>query len=193
MKDQPNLDAVSALKLDYIGNIFFSKSPRNLNTVVNTPVTKVGVFVNEELKAMADRIADNGLSVIQLHGGESNAICKAVKALGVEVWKVFSVGENFNFSELHNYPDADMFLFDTKTENHGGAGKKFNWSVLDQIDRETPKAYFLAGGIGPEDVQEIKNLELDKLVGLDLNSKFEIEPGIKDVQLLKEFLNELRK
>ena len=94
--------------------------------------------------------------------------------------------------ELQNYPSADLFLFDTKTKNHGGTGKKFNWSLLNRIDKESQKKYFLAGGIGPGDVKEIKRLKLKNLIGLDLNSRFEIEPGIKDVKLLKEFLNELR-
>ena len=193
MKHQQNVDEVVALGLDFIGNIFFAKSPRNIESVVNTSVKKVGVFVKESIEIIKSKIEENTLEVIQLHGGESNDFCKEVKDLGIEVWKVFSVGEDFDFSQLQYYPDADMFLFDTKTENHGGAGRKFDWSLLDRIDKESPKTYFLAGGIGPGDAQEIKSLNLKNLIGLDLNSKFEIEPGLKDVNKLKEFLNELRK
>lgn len=199
MKHQQNVDEVVALGLDFIGNIFFAKSPRNIEVPVGVDprvyptLKKVGVFVKESIEVVKSKIEENALEVIQLHGGESNDFCKEVKDLGVEVWKVFSVGEDFDFSQLKNYPDADMFLFDTKTENHGGAGRKFDWSLLDLIDKESPKTYFLAGGIGPGDAQEIKSLNLEKLIGLDLNSKFEIEPGLKDVNKLKEFLNELRK
>lgn len=193
MKHQQNVDEVVALGLDFIGNIFFAKSPRNIETVVNISAKKVGVFVKESIEVIKSKIQENALGVIQLHGGESNDFCKEVKNLGIEVWKVFSVGEDFDFAQLQHFPDADLFLFDTKTENHGGAGKKFNWSLLDRIDKESPKTYFLAGGIGPGDAQEIKSLNLEKLIGLDLNSKFEIEPGLKDVNKLKEFLNELRK
>ncbi len=192
MKHQQNVDEVVGLGLDFIGNIFFAKSPRNIEIAVNTSAKKVGVFVKESIEVIKSKIKENDLKIIQLHGGESNDFCKEVKNLGMEVWKVFSVGEDFDFTQLQHFPDADLFLFDTKTENHGGAGRKFDWSLLDRIDKESPKIYFLAGGIGPGDAQEIKSLNLEKLIGLDLNSKFEIEPGLKDVGLLKKFLEELR-
>ena len=192
MRNQQNVDEVVALGLDFIGNIFFAKSPRNLELKVNASTKKVGVFVKESVEEIKLKINDHQLEVIQLHGGESNDFCKEIKDLGLEVWKVLSIDSEFDFTELQNYPDADMFLLDTNTKNHGGAGRKFDWSLLDRIDKESPKTYLLAGGIGSGDAQEIKSLNLKKLIGLDLNSKFEIKPGLKDVKLLKEFLNELR-
>ena len=201
------------LKVNYVGNIFLESSPRNQDKTlgfetIGKDTAKVGVFVFKGLgvdisETEIDEILVNKIlplkrkhqfDVIQFHGGEPDKLIKAAKSqLGLkEVWKVFSIGEDFDFSELQNYPSADLFLFDTKTKNHGGTGKKFNWSLLNRIDKESQKKYFLAGGIGPGDANEIKRLKLKNLIGLDLNSRFEIEPGIKDVKLLKEFLNELR-
>ena len=192
IKHQHNVDEIAGLKLDFIGNIFFEKSPRKIESIIQTPVTKVGVFVKESLAKIKEKINQHGLAVIQLHGGESNDFCKSVKEFGVQVWKVLSIGDDFDFSQLSNYPDADMFLLDTKTKNHGGAGEKFDWKLLAKIDEKIPKQYFLAGGIHPEDAEAIKALQLEKLIGLDLNSRFESSPGIKNPEQLEKFLNELR-
>lgn len=196
MKHQQNVDDLVGLGLDYIGNIFFSKSPRDIASTgsvlrVKLP-KKVGVFVQDSFENIKSKVKEHGIEVVQLHGVESNDFLKEIKSLGLEVWRVCPITENFDFSELKDFPDADYFLFDTKTEKHGGSGKKFDWSLLSKIDSESPKSYFLAGGIGPGDAEEIKSLKLTNLVGLDLNSKFEIEPGLKDVNKLKEFLKELR-
>lgn len=192
MKHQQNVDEIDGLEIDFIGNIFFSKSSRNIDAVLETSVAKVGVFVKESLATIKEKINQHGLAVIQLHGGESNDFCKSVKQLGVQVWKVLSIGDDLDFSQLSNYPDADMFLLDTETKNYGGAGKKFDWGLLFEIDKKIPKKYFLAGGIDPEDTEEIKALQLEKLTGLDLNSRFESSPGIKDPVKLEKFVKELR-
>lgn len=192
MKHQQNVDEVVALGLDFIGNIFFAKSSRNLNSIIHTSATKVGVFVKESLVIIKERITEHNLKVIQLHGGESNEFCKSVKNLGVQVWKVFSVGDDFESSKLKEFPDADLFLFDTKSKAYGGAGRKFDWSLLKAIDKKTPKKYFLAGGIHPNDAKAIKALQLKNIIGLDLNSQFESSPGLKNVEELKTFLVELR-
>lgn len=189
---QQNVDGLEALNIDFVGNIFFEKSPRNLVSVVNSKITKVGVFVKETIDVIEDQVKQHQLKVVQLHGGESNEFCLEVKALGVEVWKVFSVDDQFDFSILQEFDNADLFLFDTKSPKHGGTGKKFNWNLLKKIDKLSPKEYFLSGGIGWGDAIEIKKLQLNKMVGLDLNSKFETSPGVKDVELLKGFLKELR-
>lgn len=197
MKHQQNVDELINLGVDYLGNIFFDKSPRSIGSsgvkLQVKPVKKVGVFVKESIETIKEKTLVHQFDTIQLHGVDSNDICKAAKGLGVEVWRVCPITDDFDFSELQNFPDADFFLFDTKTDKHGGSGKKFDWSLLDRIDKESPKKYFLAGGIGPGDAQEIKSLNLKNLYGLDLNSQFEVEPGLKDVELLKEFLKELRK
>ena len=192
MKHQQNVDEIVGLRLDFIGNIFFDKSPRKIESIIQTSVAKVGVFVQEPLSTIKEKIKEHGLSVIQLHGGESNDFCKSVKEFGVEVWKVISVDNDLNFSQLEDFPDADLFLLDTKTKSYGGTGKKFNWELLYKIDEKIPKQYFLAGGICPEDAKEIKALQLEKLIGLDLNSRFESGPGLKSLEHLEKFLNELR-
>ena len=115
MKHQQNVDEIDGLEIDFIGNIFFSKSSRNIDAVLETSVAKVGVFVKESLATIKEKINQHGLAVIQLHGGESNDFCKSVKQLGVQVWKVLSIGDDLDFSQLSNYPDADMFLLDTET------------------------------------------------------------------------------
>ena len=189
---QQNVDGLEALDVDYIGNIFYAKSPRSIHNEVDSKAVKVGVFVKETIEVIGTQIKEHELSVVQLHGGESNEFCALVKELGVEVWKVFSVDNDFDFEELKNYPNADLFLFDTKSPKHGGTGVKFNWELLNKIDNESPKKYLLSGGIGSGDAQEIKNLKLNNLIGLDLNSKFESAPGVKNLDLLKEFLKELR-
>lgn len=197
MRHQQNVDELVALSVDYLGNIFYPKSPRSIQsdqTKLNIQQPqKVGVFVKESFETIKAKVAEHDIDVVQLHGAESNDICQQVKILGVEIWRVCAVTDDYDFNELNNFPDADKFLFDTKTEKHGGSGKKFDWSLLDKIDQASPKPYFLAGGIGPRDAAEIKKLNLKNLVGLDLNSQFEIEPGLKDVSTLKQFLNELRK
>jgi phosphoribosylanthranilate isomerase len=144
MKHQQNVDEIVALGLDFIGNIFFAKSSRNLNSIIHTSATKVGVFVKESLVIIKERITEHNLKVIQLHGGESNEFCKSVKSLGVQVWKVFSVGDDFESSKLKEFPDEDLFLFDTKSKAYGGAGRKFDWSLLKAIDKKNTKEIFFS-------------------------------------------------
>lgn len=189
---QDNIDGVDFLDIDFVGNIFYSKSPRYITSNLNSKAIKVGVFVKETIKTIKTKIEKHDLQVVQLHGGESNEFCNLVKQLGVHVWKVFSIDDEFNFELLNEFDSADLFLFDTKSPKHGGTGKKFNWELLNKIDDLSPKKYFLSGGIGFKDVKEIKRLQLKNMIGLDLNSKFEKSPGIKDVELLKEFLKKLR-
>tara|TARA_B100000795_G_C22805057_1_gene444294 strand:+ start:3170 stop:3787 length:618 start_codon:yes stop_codon:yes gene_type:complete len=189
---QQNVDALNLLDVDFVGNIFYSKSPRSITADVNAKATKVGVFVRETIEIIKIQVKKHHLQIVQLHGGESNEFCSLVKQLGVDVWKVFSVDDEFDFELLNEFENADLFLFDTKSPKHGGTGKKFNWDLLNKIDELSPKKYFLSGGIGSGDANEIKKLQLKNLIGLDLNSKFEKSPGIKDVELLKQFLKELR-
>ena len=189
---QDNIDGVDFLDIDFVGNIFYSKSPRYITSNLNSKAIKVGVFVKETIKTIKTKIEKHDLKVVQLHGWESNEFCNLVKQLGVHVWKVFSIDDEFNFELLNEFESADLFLFDTKSPKHGGTGKKFNWELLNKIDDLSPKKYFLSGGIGFKDINEIKKLQLKNMIGLDLNSKFEKSPGIKDVELLKEFLKKLR-
>jgi len=189
---QQNVDGLDLLDVNFVGNIFYAKSPRSITVNVSSKAIKVGVFVKETIEVIEAKIKRHNLQIVQLHVGESDEFCGLVKELGVEVWKVFSVDDEFDFTLLGQYSNSDLFLFDTKSPKHGGTGKKFNWDLLNNIDELSPKKYFLSGGIGSGDAKEIKKLKLKNMIGLDLNSKFEKSPGIKDVVLLKEFLKELR-
>lgn len=192
IKVQENLKQLEQLGLDYVGHIFFEKSPRNILQPINGNVDKVGVFVNASLEFIQQKVSEYNLKVVQLHGGESEEFLDDVKELGVQVWKVFSIGENFDFSQLTLFENADAFLLDTKSPQHGGTGKKFDWSVLERIDETTIKPFYLSGGVGPNDTDEIKSLKLKNLIGLDLNSQFEIQPGLKDIEKLKTFIQAIR-
>ena len=200
MTNPENIREVAALEPNYLGFIFYPKSPRyvvgkldseSIN-VVPKNIWRTGVFVNEREKNILDLAEEYGLKALQLHGDESPELCTALCFAGKSVIKAFRIDENFDFSQLVEYLDCvDFFLFDTQTKSYGGSGKKFDWSVLKSYIFRTP--FFLSGGIGPDDVEEICKLKHPKLYGLDLNSKFETEPGVKDADALRRFLEEIRK
>jgi phosphoribosylanthranilate isomerase len=193
MKEAANIEALLAVKPDFMGLIFYAKSPRNVEAELDadwvrrlSDVKKVGVFVKEDLPTIQTRIQTYGLDLVQLHGQESPAFCAQVQALGVAVIKVFPVGENFDFAQLKPYEAvADYFLFDTKGKQAGGNGITFNWELLRDYPSEKP--FFLSGGIQPEHAALIRSLSLPQLYAIDVNSGFETAPGHKDVGLLKEF------
>lgn len=192
MREAQNIREVESLGIDWIGMIFWPKSKRY---VLNRPsylpkgVKKVGVFVNAELQYIRQHIEDFQLDMIQLHGQESPEFIQALKPLCVI--KAFNIAEAGDFKQTEKYEGiADYFLFDTKGDNVGGNGKKFNWSVLSQYHGETP--FILSGGIGPDDAQNIKAFQHPKCLGIDLNSRFEKEPGLKDITKLKEFIKQLK-
>ncbi len=193
MKQAANIAAVADLHPDYMGFIFYPKSPRYLNDVsaelvkyIPESIKTVGVFVNEYLEVVKSRILKHKLSAVQLHGSEDAAYCNALKETGIEVIKAFGVDADFNFDQLAAYSTSvDYFLFDTQTPAHGGSGKVFDWSLLAKYKLDKP--YFLSGGIGLAHVDMISKIEDDRLFAVDVNSKFELEPGLKDVDKLKEF------
>lgn len=194
MKYSENIDGLSSLSVDYIGHIFYEKSPRNIpeGFELNTsfPNKKVGVFVNAELQFIESKIDAYKLDVVQLHGDESPEFCHKVKEIGVEVFKAFGLDEDFNFNNLKVYQDyVKYFVFDTKTENKGGSGQKFNWQILDKYNLGTP--FLLSGGISQKDVNQIKDFKHDKCVGIDLNSGFEISPGLKNIEVLSDFIKKI--
>ena len=192
MKETENIKEISALHPDYLGFIFWEKSKRNM-TLDSIPklletTKKVGVFVDASIQEIAAKINQYQLDIIQLHGNESVIFCKNVKKLGVEVIKVFSVDSTFNFSVVKEYVLAvDYFLFDTKGKLPGGNGTTFDWKVLEKYPSSKP--FFLSGGIGLEEIDLTKEILTTNLPihALDLNSKFESEPGLKDKTILKKF------
>jgi phosphoribosylanthranilate isomerase len=154
----------------------------------------VGVFVDEKVEYISGKIAKHKLSVVQLHGYESPETCRLLKTTNVKVIKVFSIKDTFDFSVLTPYEDVcDYYLFDTKGKLPGGNGYAFNWEILK--DYPSSKPYFLSGGIGLDDIKTIKEFlqkpESQYCHAIDVNSKFEIEPGLKDFEKLKQFKSQL--
>lgn len=197
MKDPENILAITALKPDYLGFIFYTGSQRFVDGltpsfVKNIPagIKRTGVFVNEDLNKVARLALLYGFNAIQLHGSESAAYCLELKKIlakeDIAIVKAFGVDEVFNFEDLTDYQEAaDYFLFDTQTSNHGGSGKLFNWKLLKSYTMNKP--YFLSGGIGPESITELHKINDTRLYAIDVNSKFELAPGIKDIHKLKDF------
>ncbi len=193
MKYQDNMSQVATLQPDYLGFIFHESSPRNFEgTISELPNTikKTGVFVDKTVEFIAGQIERYQLDAVQLHGHESPEVCKLIKSANVEVIKVFSIKDEFDFSVLTAYEDVcDYFLFDTKGKLPGGNGYTFDWSVLNNYPSTKP--FFLSGGIGLEQLEKIKEFKQSPAskycYALDVNSKFEIEPGLKNIELLNKF------
>jgi phosphoribosylanthranilate isomerase len=199
MTNSVNVKLVSEAKPDFIGFIFYPGSPRYVGEDPETglfrdipeSIKKTGVFFNEENHRTMDLSVRKGLDMIQLHGDESPEYCLQLRSAGLSIIKAFNVDENFNFETLAKYVlVCDYFLFDTKTTTPGGSGQKFNWGKLEKYTLEKP--FFLSGGIGPDDVDLIKALENRGLYAVDINSRFETSPGIKDPVLVKKFIEKIK-
>jgi len=201
MRDSGNIEEVASLEPDYMGFIFYKKSkrfvaeldPATLSTMPEN-IVRVGVFVNHDLKEVVQLAEKFSLNLLQLHGNESAAYVTELKQLlegsSIKLMKAFGIDENFDFAVLNEYEsEVDYFLFDTQTPDHGGSGKLFNWKLLNGYTLDKP--YFLSGGIGLESVEALKTIDDKRLFAIDVNSKFETEPGIKDISKLKEFKRQL--
>ena len=198
MKYPENISEVIALKPDMMGFIFYPKSPRyaeplDKEFMLSFPrnVLKIGVFVNEELDDMLEMVKKYNLNGVQLHGAESEDMCYTFTQTGLLTLKAFSIAEPADFDKTEDYEGTcDLYVFDTKTPQHGGSGQKFDWSILSAYQGNTP--FLLSGGIGPDDADAIKAINHPMLRGVDLNSRFETEPGRKDASRLENFLKELK-
>lgn len=198
MKYKVNLYQVSGLNPNYLGFIFYRRSPRYMADLINpsdlsgipASIKKVGVFVNEPKEDILHRVETYHLDVVQLHGNETPSYCKFLYERGISVWKAVGLADSEDFGKLEQYAEyCTNFLFDKKTIFWGGSGKKFNWKLLEKYMLGTP--FFLSGGLGPGDINSIKSVSHEKLAGVDLNSGFESEPGMKNIKLLENFINEL--
>jgi len=199
MKFSENILETAQLQPDFMGFIFYEKSPRFYSEEVIPNIDfikKVGVFVNALEEEILEKIKKYDLDLVQLHGNESPDFCKKLKdkflenKLSVEIIKAFSVDENFDFGALKTYEEnTHYFLFDTKGKLYGGNGATFNWQILNNYPLKKP--YFLSGGIGISEMKQLKSFlktpESKYCLAIDVNSKFETEPGLKDNLLLKEF------
>jgi phosphoribosylanthranilate isomerase len=193
MKYPDNILEVGSLLPDYMGFIFWQKSARYFDGVMpNLPksIKKTGVFVNESIAVIVTKTAKYDLQAVQLHGHESVEFCSELKTkfgAAIEIIKVFSADENFDFSVLKPYESVcDYFLFDTKGKLPGGNGTTFDWKILDNYPSTKP--FFLSGGIGIDELDSIKEISKTNLplYAIDINSKFEIEPGLKNIQLCRD-------
>lgn len=216
MRDARNIREVSQLGIDMIGMIFYPKSPRyvemqsshagiipdyvkeDINIKSSKTPARVGVFVDDMVQNIVTRVVNYHLDYIQLHGNEPREMCENLRLTlnpdirpGIKIIKAISVSDASDIQKYKEYVGAvDLFLFDTKCKTVGGSGQQFDWQVLEQYDGEVP--FLLSGGIGPEDASRLHAFHHPKCIGIDLNSRFEIEPGVKDVEKLKGFLNAMQ-
>jgi len=199
MRDPENISGVITALPEYLGFIFFPKSKRFVGfetlpevlSIIPDSVKKVGVFVDETFEKVSETAQQRNLNVIQLHGHETPAFCQQIKDSGITIFKAFSVDDQFDFEILNAYSGVcDYFLFDTKGHLPGGTGQKFNWQLLENYKGDVP--FFLSGGIGPNDLEALLQFRHPLLFGIDINSGFEISPGMKNVEKVKNFISGIR-
>lgn len=219
MRDAANIKEVSQLDIDWMGFIFFPKSSRyvrqinsNAGFIPDYPslhnkdgdepspkkIKRVGVFVDDMPQNIVTRVVNFRLDIVQLHGSENAIMIDNLRRTlepdihkGIKIMKALSVASAADVEKYKDYEGhVDYFLFDTKTPLKGGSGNKFDWSVLDAYDGKTP--FLLSGGTGPDDVERIREFNHPKCIGIDVNSRFETVPGVKDAALLKSFVEALR-
>ncbi|BDS14488.1 phosphoribosylanthranilate isomerase [Aureispira anguillae] len=194
MRAVDNLLELTQLNIDFVGFIFYPKSSRYVAVppVATIPhrIQKVGVFVNARLEEIDRNAEQFSLNYIQLHGDETVEYCQALKAKGYRLIKAFAVDETFDFDQLNAYEDyCDFFLLDAKGKSYGGNGIQFDWQILEHYTSQ--KHFFLSGGIDLGSINAIKNLAIPQLYGIDINSKFEIAPALKDIPKVQQLLDEL--
>lgn len=206
MRDSENIIRLAELKPDYMGLIFYPQSSRyvenpdaQLLESLPDSIKLVGVFVNATIQEIVKKVNEFGLDAVQLHGSESVEFCSELRKnltesgqnRQIEIFKAFGLSAEFNFEILDTYmPVCDFFLFDTKTPSHGGSGMAFDWELLAKYGGSKP--YFLSGGLSPQNIYGISKFAGEYLYGVDLNSKFEIEPGLKNIDDLKKAFEILR-
>lgn len=217
MRDPENISALQKLDIDMMGLIFHPRSLRYVEArkvcagiIPDMPVVLtangakekkpalVGVFVDEMIQTIITNVYNYHLDYIQLHGNESATYINNLKRTlipdiqpDIKIIKALSIRESDDVKRWRDYKEcADLLLFDTKCESKGGSGRKFDWSVLDAYDGDIP--FLLSGGIGPEDYDAVRQFHHPMCAGIDLNSRFETEPGMKDINMLEEFITKIK-
>ncbi len=205
MRSPENIEALQQLDFDFMGLIRYPKSKRYVNdadlkALEHTTFNKgtVGVYVNETFENIIKDIIPLQLDIIQLHGDEDPAFAKALLELDFKIFKAFQISEDFDFNTLSEWAQLAesfmgklFFVFDTATPGYGGSGKQFDWQQLENYKGKVP--FFLSGGIGLDDVGRIKTFKHDSFMGVDLNSKFESSPGLKNIEEIEQFVKAFRK
>ncbi len=197
------LQQLDALNIDYAGFIFYKESPRYVVGKISMDdmqaadfdIKRVGVFVNSNYAEILQTVKNYHLNVVQLHGDESPTLCARIASNDIEVIKAFRISNNVSNIDdlLTEYDEAcDYFLFDTSTKDGkiGGTGEQFDWNILKEAKIEKP--FFLSGGIGLDDIPKLKNFQHIDFYGIDVNSKFEKEPGVKDMSLVLQMIKNLK-
>lgn len=219
MRDAENIRAVSELDINMMGFIFWQKSPRFVKMISsqagimpdyshleklgkkdtgNLKVKRVGVFVDDMPQNIVTRVYNYQLDFVQLHGSESRVMIENLRRTldpdihkGIQIIKAISIESDVDIAKCEEYEGVvDLFLFDTKTPLVGGSGNQFDWSMLEGYKGHTP--FLLSGGIGPDDVERVRSFRHSMFAGIDLNSRFEIEPAVKDVEKLRTFIKAVR-
>lgn len=213
MRDADNIREVKALDIDWMGFIFWQDSPRYVQQIssragiipdysslkeLETLPKRVGVFVDDMPQNIVTRVVNYELDMVQLHGSESPVMIDNLRRTldpdihpGIQIMKALSISSKEDLNRYHEYVGhVDYFLFDTKTPLVGGSGEQFDWNILEDYDGDVP--FLLSGGIGPDDVARLKAFHHPQMIGVDLNSRFETAPAVKDVEKLRTFVNELR-
>ena len=192
MRDAENIREVEALGIDMMGFIFWPKSKRYVSErpeYLPKRCQRIGVFVDEDIEQVKRIANDFALDFIQLHGSESPDF---VRSLNHKIIKAFNIATTEDLEQTKAYEGiVDYFLFDTKATLPGGSGQQFDWNVLDAYNGNTP--FLLSGGIGPDDAERVKAFHHEKCIGIDLNSRFELAPGLKYVDEINRFLEKVRK
>lgn len=199
MREPGNILDIAALMPDFMGFIFYNESPRYAEKILDPAILhkmpagihKTGVFVNSDFDHISRIVTEYSLGTVQLHGNETPDLCFSLKERGIQVIKTFSISAKENFRRCPDFTKCtDYFLFDTSVPGFGGSGQKFNWKELHNYDLGHP--FFLSGGIGPADHNTINEIDNPSFYGIDLNSRFEIKPGLKDKAMLEKFISDLR-
>lgn len=196
MRDAENINGLVKIAPDFMGMIFYDQSPRYVRHIaaeviesIPPSIKKTGVFVNADFSEIMKAVLSYQLQAVQLHGDEEVSLVKRLRNEGLIVIKVFRIMDQLPDLLDDFEGEVDYFLFDTRAKAYGGTGHHFDWSALKKYKHQTP--YFLSGGLRIEDIQEIKSLKLPRLVGLDVNSKFETAPGMKDLNMVRELKKKL--
>ena len=200
MRDIQNITELITLKPDFIGFIFYPPSKRFVKGILNSceiiiipdTIIKTGVFVNEDTGIILRTVDEFKLQAVQLSGNETPEICNELKNKGIRILKTFHMDNSFDFNIIEPYlKNVDYVLFDTKSDGYGGSGIKFNWSILESYKYEIP--FFLSGGITEDDIPEINDIKNPAFFGVDINSRFELSPAVKDIEKIKKFMKNLIK
>jgi phosphoribosylanthranilate isomerase len=198
LRESENIKQLNQLEIDLLGFIFYPPSPRyaadclDADLLAQIAKPKIGVFVNESNEKMLTLMGKFHFNYLQLHGNEEASQLKELQEKGIKLIKAFQINEAFDFTQLSKYQTyCDYFVFDSANKNYGGSGEQFNWLQLKNYTLTIP--FLLSGGLSADDILSIKKFQHPQLAGIDINSRFEIEPGLKNTELIAHFIHQLKK